>query len=464
MHHDRHWRELPIPIPHVMLYCNNNNIRSDIMPRHFALPACLVLAIPLAHADNNQAVSSAAGFNPQISLILDGNIYHDNQNGGGAGLLEEMAGIGHGAAAHGHGHGGLENGFNLGESELVMSAVVDPYFDGKLTLTVGGDGTTALEEAWLQTRQLPAGLKVKMGKFLSEIGYQNNQHPHAWEFADQNLAYMGILGDHGLMDAGAQLSWVAPAPFYALFGIEALQGNDQEKFGTLIENADTVDLVTAAITDPLPEHRGGPRLTTAFLKLAPDLGDVHALQVGLSFAKARQFQQIIDEDGTAQSSDEYALDGDQTLTGLDLVYKRDSAGEYGAGDFKLAAEYLHLEKSMTVTAADAGSPLATGDKVDGQQDGYYLQASYGIAPRWQIGLRHDVNGDTNELVETGTQVAFRSSQRQTLALSFHPSEFSRLRLQAAQGDIYDETGAKTALKQIFLQYTHSLGPHGAHKF
>jgi hypothetical protein len=61
-------------------------------------------------------------------------------------------------------------------------------------------------------------------------------------------------------------------------------------------------------------------------------------------------------------------------------------------------------------------------------------------------------------------VAFQSSQRQTLALSFHPSEFSRLRLQAAQGDIYDETGAKTALKQIFLQYTHSLGSHGAHKF
>ena len=101
------------------------------MPRHFALPACLVLAIPFAHADNNQAISSAVGFNPQISLILDGNIYHDNQNGGGAGLLEAMAGIGHGAAAHGHGHGGLENGFNLGESELVMSAVVDPYFDGK---------------------------------------------------------------------------------------------------------------------------------------------------------------------------------------------------------------------------------------------------------------------------------------------------------------------------------------------
>jgi hypothetical protein len=424
--------------------------------------AAALIAVSAHAADTAATAPRPANFNPQISLILDGSYYNDNQKGNGSALLEEMAGIGHGAHLDEHGHGGLENGFNLGEAELVMSAVVDPYFDGKLTLTVSGDGDTELEEAWLQTRQLPAGLKLKMGKFLSGLGYSNSRHPHTWEFADQNLAVQGLLGDHGLIDTGLQLTWVAPTPFYALLGLEALQGNDQEKFGALIENDDAADVMAPA--DPFPVHRGGPRLRTAFLKLAPDLGDAHALQLGLSHGKARQYQQLLDEDDTAQSTDEFALDGTQTLSGLDLVYKFDSAGEFGRGDLKVAGEYLRLKKAMTVTAADATAPVAAGDTVSGTQDGFSLEATYGIAPRWQLGLRHDVNGRTNALVEAGNTLNFEASTRNTLALTFFASEFSRLRLQAARGDIYDEAGVKTPLKQVFLQYTHSLGPHGAHSF
>jgi len=119
---------------------------------------------------------------------------------------------------------------------------------------------------------------------------------------------------------------------------------------------------------------------------------------------------------------------------------------------------------MTVTAADATAPVAAGDAVSGTQDGFSLEATYGIAPRWQLGVRHDVNGRTNALVEAGNTLNFEASTRNTLALTFFASEFSRLRLQAAQGDIYDEAGVKTPLKQVFLQYTHSLGPHGAHSF
>jgi hypothetical protein len=103
-----------------------------------------------------------------------------------------------------------------GSPELVMSAVVDPYFDGKLTLTVGNDGGTELEEAWLQTRLLPAGLKLKMGKFLSGIGYTNSQHPHTWDFRRPEPGLrMGMLGDHGLMDSrrATQLGRPRP-PFY----------------------------------------------------------------------------------------------------------------------------------------------------------------------------------------------------------------------------------------------------------
>ncbi|MDF3031614.1 MAG: phosphate-selective porin [Moraxellaceae bacterium] len=418
-----------------------------------------------ALADNGTpAVTSGTAFNPQVSLILTGDFYNDNENGAGGAHIEEAAGILHGAHFHDHGHG-AENGFNLGESELVLSATVDPYFDAKFIAAFSGDGEAEVEEAWLQTRLLPAGLKVKAGRFLSEIGYQNSQHPHAWDFSDQNLAYAALLGDHGLGDTGLQLTWLAPAPFYLLLGAEALQGGHQERFGTLIEEDDAETVVdTATFTGTLPEHDNGPRLLAAFAKFGPDLGDTHALQFGLSWAKARQFQQLIDEDETPQSADEYALDGDQQLWGLDLVYKFDAAGELGRGDLRLAAEYLRLEKDMTVTGADTNAPLAIGTAVSGEQDGWYMQAVYGIAPRWQLGLRFDASGDTNALDEGGAVTDFDSSSRSSVALTFQPSEFSRLRLQAAQGEIVDEAGTATELDQVWLTYTLSLGAHGAHRF
>ncbi|MFZ5561837.1 MAG: TonB-dependent receptor [Pseudomonadota bacterium] len=412
--------------------------------------------------DSSQAITAGTAFNPQIALILTGDFYHDNARGAGSEIVGEAAGILHGMHFQEHGHA-PENGFNLGESELVLAATVDPYFDGRFIAAFGGAGEVEIEEAWLQTRMLPAGLKVKAGRFLSDLGYQNNQHPHAWDFSDRNLAYTALLGAHGLQDSGLQLTWLAPAPFYLLLGAEALQGSGQKRFGTVIE-ADAAATVLDPALGSLPEHEDGPRLATAFAKFGPDLGDTHALQFGLSYARARQFQQVIDPDD-AQPDDEYLLDGDQQLWGLDLVYKFDAAGAGGAGDFRLAAEYLRLEKDMTVTGAGAAvTALLPGAAVSGEQDGCYVQATYGIARRWQLGLRHDATGDRNELDTAGTIAALASSARTTLALSYLPSEFSRLRLQAAQGEIRDESGAAIELDQIWLTYTLSLGAHGAHTF
>jgi len=436
-----------------------------------------LLLVQSAYAENNTMLSAASQFNPSISLILDGNYYHDNKKGAAGEYLEEIAGISHTVHdAHAHGGHGLEQGFNLGESELVISAVIDPYFDGKLTLAIDGEGTTELEEAWLQTRMIPAGFKVKMGKFLSDIGYLNNQHPHTWDFADQNLAYSSLLGEHGLMDTGIQLTWLAPTPFYALFGLEALQGSNQECFGALVDEElahETID--EANMLGSFSEHRAGPRINTVFAKFAPDLGTNHALQWGLSYAQAKQYQQLLDEDETAHSGDELALNGKQTLIGTDIVYKWDSAGQYGQGDFKVIAEYLKLKKDMLVVASGVGVdtdadsvldefPLAIASQVTGTQDAYSLQASYGIAPRWQIAVRHDATGNTNELNEAGNPVSFKDSSRNSIAVSFYASEFSRLRLQASQADLADETGKVEKVNQVFLQYTHSLGQHGAHKF
>ena len=401
------------------------------------------------------ALTSGTAFNPQISVIVDGNYYHDDADGEGTELLGEAfragAGHGHEEEGGGHSHGGAENGFNLREAELWFGGTVDPYFDASVTLALDSDGGAEVEEAFLQTRALPAGLKVKAGKFFSDIGYANRQHPHEWDFTDQNLVHQNLFGNN-LGDTGVQLTWLPELPWYTQLGFEALQGS-QERFGALVEDEEEREELNLSGEDD------GPRLFTGFVKVAPDLGFDHALQLGAFVAHSTQ-SQLIGE----LEEEEAGFDGDQTLWGLDLVYKYDSPRSYGAGDFVFQTEYLYDKKDLQLTAYDADPSLVGGNR-EFTTDGLYLQGRYGIAPRWQLGLRYDVLGLTNEAEGVGGNENFDESDRWTIGVTYRPSEFSLLRLNAATADIVTgEDGASEGFDYFYLQYILSLGSHGAHKF
>jgi len=449
------------------------------------------------------ALTSGSAFNPQISVILDGNYYHDGIDGEGSVLVGEafqpsLGGHGHGDE-HGHGeeghaHGAADNGFNFREAEIAFSATVDPYFDAAMYLAVDGDGEVELEEGYFQTRSLPYGLKVKGGKFLSDFGYINKQHPHQWDFVDQNLPYLNLLGDHGLQDTGLQLTWLPDLPVYTLFGVEALQG-DQEIFGFTLDGDEQAEL-------GLDDTDDGPRLWTAFAKISPDLGEKHALQIGLSYAHntqhqtayTREFELEGDEHGHEEDHEEEehghdeghdleqehmhalldgGLEGDADLWGIDLVYKYDAGGAYGKGNFKFQAEYLRSIRDTKFRSAniideetdeilDIDSSLI-GSKRKFTTDGLYAQAIYGFAPRWTAGIRYDVLGLTNEVsgVDSGD---FGSSDRWTLDVTWNLSEFSRLRAQYAHNDILVSADERERFDAFYLQFLMSLGTHGAHVF
>ncbi|PVV11536.1 MAG: hypothetical protein B6D77_06745 [gamma proteobacterium symbiont of Ctena orbiculata] len=416
------------------------------------------------------AVTSASAFNPQISVILDGNYYHDDVDGEGTELLGEADGISHAHGAehdheeHGHSHGGAEQGFNFRSAELAFSASVDSYFDATALLAIESGGDVELEEAWLQTRSLPNGFKVKVGKFLSDIGYMNNQHPHYWDFTDQNLAYLNLLGDHGLGDTGVQVTWLPDWDHYTLFGVEVFQG-EQEKLGALAEIdehlEEELDEAGFSVDDlALDDEEDGPRLYTAFLKYAPDLGYDHALQLGVWGGWADQHQEI---HGDAEDGDVHSLQGDAMMWGIDAVYKYSAGGAYGHGDIKLQGEYLSSRKDLNVEFHQA-NPAAIGAERKFTEDGLYIQGLYGFAPRWQVGLRYDVVGLTNKLESSGSELRdWDDSNRWTAALTWTPTEFSQMRLQYAKADITIDDESED-FGYIYLQYLVSMGSHGAHKF
>jgi hypothetical protein len=405
-------------------------------------------------------------FNPRISLMLDGVYFRDNKKGGSVEMLEHIDGINHGGGHEDHGHGELERGFNLRETELAFAAAVSPYFDANVMMTVSSEGSVELEEAYFDTRALPAGLKLRGGKFLSGIGYLNAQHPHQWDFVDQNLPYRTLLGEHGLVDTGLRLSWLPnTGSWYTRLGIELLQGKEQT-FASAGEETPTgrADGAPLAATSAgeLSGAKSGPRLTTVFAKLAPDLGDRHALQFGLWAARARQHQEVQDHTDEDPAELVQALEGKGKAWGADLVYKYDAGGHAGAGNLKLVAEYLREKKDMRVVFHEDGTLL--GQPRDFTQDGLVLQATYGLAPYWQAGLRYDATGLTNKIEgANGVLSDMDKSDRWTFALTRNVTEFSLLRLQASRARLWVE-GVEEKVNQVFLQYQHSLGAHGAHAF
>jgi hypothetical protein len=129
----------------------------------------------------------------------------------------------------------------------------------------------------------------------------------------------------------------------------------------------------------------------------------------------------------------------------------------------LQAEYFFRNKDLDlVSSTDAGATL--GEQLISDQDGYYIQGTYGIFPRWRGGLRWEQVGLTNEQEEGGTLEEFGDSWRATAMVDFRPSEFSQIRFQVNNGeyDLGDE-GVENVL-EAFVQVTFSLGAHGAHNF
>ncbi len=420
------------------------------------VPAALAAGVIGAQGQFTNSVGSSegtqfartSGFNPDVSAILDVFYHDDDTDHGIAELLGELQGFAeahHADAEHSHAHeASPRQGFNLRHIELVVSAAVDPYARGMVNVAVTED-SAELEEAWFETLALPHGLKLKGGKFYSDMGYLNPQHPHQWDFVDQPLVYRLLLGDHNLNDAGLQLSWLAPLPWYVLAGAEAFQGD--------------LDAFAYHGDEPLPTH-DAPRIGVGWIKLGPPLPSQHGLQLGL-FGVVGRLQQEHDGDGDGEP--DHWLDGNAKIWGADLVYKYDAPRPYGEGDFTLQAEYARRDRDLDVVAHDL-RPELIGRALDTAQDGYYVQAVYGVVPRWRVGVRWEQLGLTNrDDLPTGNRETYDSSWKASAMVDFTPSEFSRFRVQISRGRYELEDGPENAT-ELYLQAMFSIGAHGAHKF
>jgi len=356
--------------------------------------------------------AAANAFNPGIAGVLNGMFGSYSRNPDTAAVpgfqLGDEAGIG-------------PRGFSLGESEVDLAANIDPYLYGWLVLSFDRENNVSVEEAYVQTTDLPWGFTAKAGRFFSGIGYLNEKHAHDWDFIDAPLPYRAFLGkQYG--DDGVQLRWLAPTPWFLEFGGEAFRGD----------------------SFPAANAPGaGKGAFSAFVHAGDDINQSSSWLAGLSFLQTRASKRM-DDTGTFNGRDNTGI--------ASLVYKWAPDGNPVQRNLILSGEYFFGNENGRFNAIP----------IDQWRTGWYAQAVYQFMPRWRVGLRHDEveSGDVPvSLAGTSLDPMGHTPNNNSVLLEYDTSEFGRIRLQ------YNRDDADLSPNNEFIAaYTAIFGPHGAHRF
>jgi hypothetical protein len=386
-----------------------------------------VLSAFLIHSPGTLAADSGgeAAFNPVFSLILSGTY----------GSLQRDSAIP--ATGFTLNPNPLhERGFNLGESEMGISANIDPQYRGVATLALDPAGGISVENAFVQTSSLGDGVNLKFGRIFSGLGYLNDQHAHAWDFTDQPLVY-AVLWNNQVNEDGMQLKWLAPTDKFFEIGGEIGKGRSYP--GT-------------------DRAKNGSGAGVLFAHLGDDIGIEQSWRAGLSLHQTRQQDATSSVDNISNS-----FTGDSRTVGLDAVWKYSPNGNIRERYLKVQGEYFRRRLNGDLSYDTTGAK--TTDTYSVAQSGWYVQSVYQFMPRWRSGLRYDRLDPGKAVVGVANannivaDYAFNPT-RITWMADFSPSEFSRFRLQVA----HDNSRRGLADNQLFVQYIMSLGAHGAHQY
>ena len=345
-------------------------------------------------------------------------------------------------------HDPNQRGFSLRNAEIALDGAVDPYFKGfaniVLKLDQNNETGIELEETYLQSTSLPSNLQLKAGQFFAGFGRINSQHPHQWAFVDAPIISTRAFGPDGLRNVGAQVSWLAPTPFYTelFLGIFNGEGNTAYSFrnqgddnGSGVKTFAGHPTLNQNLSDP-QDLLFTPRMTSSF-----EVTDTQTLVAGLSGAFGPN------DTGPHSRTEIY---------GADLYWKWKPANATEGFPFVSWQTETMYRRFGAGAAPFASTPVSSENLRDW---GAYSQVLWGFKPRWVTGLRGDyANGNSSAVDESDP---FRGERyRISPVLTFFPSEFSKLRLQYN----YDHGELFGSEHSVWLQMEFLLGAHGAHKF
>lgn len=337
---------------------------------------------------------------------------------------------------------GRENRVFPREVELLLFGQIDPYARGEVRIEAAeefedGERLTEvhLAEANLTLLTLPFGTQAKIGLLRNRFGLLNERHREALPQTDNPNVLTRFLGEEGLNESGAELTWVPPLPFYL------------EVLGGLFNGDNDVAFGRGSLKQPLATGR---------LRTFLELGDIGGLQLGASVA-------------SGQTGDRLRA----TLLGFDAKYKLTPEG-WRTPLLTLGGEALWSHRRINVTreldeevdtdgdgVPDTTVTVERGEKRTRKRFGWYTYGEVQPWRQWAFGVRYD---STQFPEDPGREWAVQPY------VSYMPSEFLRFRLgyKHTERDRRELLSANDASARIadelFLQATFFLGAHPAHPF
>jgi hypothetical protein len=329
---------------------------------------------------------------------------------------------------------GQENRFFPREIELNLFGQIDPYARGQVIIeaaqeSAGEEIAVSLAEAHLTLLTLPYGTQAKLGLVRNRFGLTNELHAHELAYIDRPDVMVVFLGEEGLNESGAELTWVPPLPFYLQLLAGIFNGDNDTAFGK------------GSLREPLITGR-----VRAFFEPT----DTSAIQVGLSVATGDTPENLRN-----------------TLLGYDVKYKYRPEG-WRHPLLTLASEGLwsfrRVEAEEQVDTDGDGVPDTTvTSKQTLDRFGFYVYGEVQPWRRWAFGTRYD---NTQFPADPGREWAIGPY------VTFWPSEFLRFRLGYKHTERSSQTrdqfnlngGSARTVDEIMFQASFILGAHPAHPF
>lgn len=364
--------------------------------------------------------SNDNAFNPAISVILNGHLGSFSAKDGtlkGFGIGEEG--------------GRSARGFSLDESEIGISSNVDDKLAAQLTASLNKEEGIELEEAYIRTTALPAGLGFKAGRFLEPVGYLNEHHAHSDDFSDRPLPSRAFLNS-SYKDDGVLGSWILPTETYAEVGAALVRGDDFPGGGV---------------------SGGHPGAWLAYGKLGGDLTENQSWLASVSALQSKPDERLTDDDTVIFS-------GKSDLYAASLRYVWDPTGNAKEKEVILQGEYFLRREDGTyedTVAATGAVPFS------GNASGWYAQGVYKFLPQWRVGARYSTIYAADApagLAGSALDSSGHDPWNASLMGDWSNSEFSRVRLQYT----HERPAQGVKDDQILLQYTVAIGAHPAHSF
>lgn len=348
-------------------------------------------------------------------------------------------------------HEPFHDGFQLQEIELGFRSSVDPYVRADVFLALSLEGIE-VEEAYITTLALPANLQLRAGQFYSPFGRFNQLHfLELTPFVDMPLMNRRFFGGEQLRGMGAELSFLFPLPFFLELRGAAQTAGNPVSFGVPAEEI----------------HGAEDLLGVARLAASFDLGERFNVLGGLSYANGPNASGGLGDQGRERTQ---VLGADLQLRLRDAASRAYTAlqGEWAlrqadvpGGGFRQGGAYLWLVRRFDAhweaairgdwmglpSGARFGTPV-----LDDHQD--HLRSIHEVQ---RASLAEHTHGDgalSDFLPPFG-------QGRVGVSISFYPSEFQRIRLQANYDHLPDEG---RGIQEYFLQYQFVIGSHGAHVF